>query len=81
MGPGCAANSTGSTQPNPATSSCVAVASPVSIYAADVEATNYIAQVLSVFPQNIAVGLPATTSLGPVCVNYATQPSKLSYQY
>ena len=62
-GPGCAANSTSSSQPTAATSSCTAVATPVIVVAPTQADAGYIAQVLAIFPQNIAVGLPASTAL------------------
>ena len=76
QGPGCAFNSSGSSTPNTATTSCQAVATPVTVYAPSTDAASYIAQVLSAFPQNIALGLPYSTDLGPVCVNYAEAPGE-----
>jgi hypothetical protein len=73
-GPGCAANSKGSSQITAATTSCTAAATPVIVVAPTVDAAYYIQQVLASFPQNIAVGLPSSTALGPVCVNYQTAP-------
>ena len=76
VGPGCAANSTGSSQITAATTSCTAAATPIIVVAPDVDAATYIQQVLATFPQNIAVGLPSSTSLGPVCVNYQAAPGR-----
>ncbi len=73
-GPGCAANSTGSSQITAATTSCTAAATSVIVVAPTVDAAYYIQQVLASFPQNIAVGLPSSTALGPVCVKYQTAP-------
>ena len=78
-GPGCAANTSGSSQPNAATSSCTAVVTPVIVVAPTEAAATYIASVLSTFPENIAVGLPASTALGPVCVNYQSSPGDFQH--